>query len=104
MNIVILDRKNTILKEKLEEAMNITQESEDLSFLTMYDNQEHEEDSEVLKKVIEELREREKVGKKKYGVTMDREDLSIIEWLQHAKEEALDSAMYLQKAIDILNK
>jgi hypothetical protein len=41
---------------------------------------------------------RDAVGFKKYGVTLDRKDLSIEEWLDHATEEALDEAGYLQCA------
>ena len=37
-------------------------------------------------------------GREKYGVSVDRADLSISEWLTHAQEEALDLAVYLQRA------
>ena len=33
----------------------------------------------------------------KYGVTMEREDLTIVEWLLHALEESLDLAVYLKR-------
>jgi len=32
-----------------------------------------------------------------YGTTLDRQDLTRSEWLQHAYEEALDLALYLKK-------
>lgn len=48
-------------------------------------------------RVIMEIMERAKAGKSKYGTTMERDDLSIHEWLQHAKEEAMDLAIYLTK-------
>lgn len=51
--------------------------------------------------VIEDLKSREKRGFEKYQTTMDREDLTHAEWLQHAYEEALDMALYLKKAIII---
>ena len=35
-------------------------------------------------------------GLKKYGVTTERVDLNLSQWLQHAIEEALDLANYLQ--------
>jgi hypothetical protein len=35
--------------------------------------------------------------KKKYGVTLDREDLSIEDYIQHALEEHMDAILYLQK-------
>lgn len=44
------------------------------------------------------LLERSVVGFKKYGVTTERTDLSLPDWLQHALEEVLDLANYLQAA------
>ena len=40
------------------------------------------------------------LGKNKYGVTMEREDLTELEWLTHAQEEAMDLSIYLQKCIN----
>lgn len=42
------------------------------------------------------LLERSVVGLKKYGVTTERDDLTLGQWVQHAIEEALDLANYLQ--------
>lgn len=42
------------------------------------------------------LLDRSVVGLKKYGVTTERTDLTPGEWVQHALEEALDLANYLQ--------
>lgn len=41
------------------------------------------------------LRGRANVGEVKYGVTIDRDDLSASDWAQHALEELLDGAQYL---------
>jgi hypothetical protein len=49
--------------------------------------------------VVAKLRHRAERGSVKYGVTMDRNDLSEVEWLQHAQDEALDCAVYLEKLI-----
>lgn len=46
------------------------------------------------------LRRRSRVGLKKYGMTTSNNPLSHREWLQHALEEALDMANYLQAAIN----
>lgn len=56
-------------------------------------------DSEVLKQVIEDMRKREAKGKKEYGTTMDRTDLSDTDWMDYAYEEALDLSLYLKKII-----
>jgi hypothetical protein len=46
-----------------------------------------------------DLKQRSEVGIKKYGVTLDRKDLKLKDWLQHAYEETLDKALYLKRAI-----
>lgn len=53
-------------------------------------------------RVCAEIAKRQSVGLKKYGVGLSEAGLSHIELLQHAKEEALDLAMYLQTLIDNL--
>jgi hypothetical protein len=42
------------------------------------------------------------MGKEKYNNTLDRTDLSVLDYLQHAKEEAMDLALYLEKVIQML--
>ena len=53
--------------------------------------------SELLKKVIKDLQDREARGIEKYGTTMDRTDLSKAQWQQHLYEELLDAALYCKK-------
>ena len=43
------------------------------------------------------INERAEAGLKKYGVTVDRKDLTADQWLQHAIEEMLDGAAYLMR-------
>lgn len=50
-------------------------------------------------RVIEMIRARAETGLKKYGTTMERTDLRRIDWLRHARDEALDFAVYLTKLI-----
>ena len=57
--------------------------------------------SAILQIVIAELKVREERGLSKYGTTMDRNDLTNTEWLQHAYEEALDLSLYLKKLIEL---
>ena len=56
----------------------------------------------VVESIINEHIKRAKSGREKYGKTLDRTDLSVIEYLQHAKEEAMDLALYLEKTIQML--
>jgi len=61
-----------------------------------------EKTDSIVDSVIDEHIKRAKLGKEKYNNTLDRTDLSVIEYLQHAKEEALDLALYLEKTIQML--
>lgn len=45
------------------------------------------------------LRTRAVFGLTKYGVTTERGDLTRKQWLQHAQEEAMDLAVYLERLI-----
>tara|TARA_R100000995_G_scaffold14634_1_gene5726 strand:- start:2666 stop:3004 length:339 start_codon:yes stop_codon:yes gene_type:complete len=56
--------------------------------------------SAIEKAVIAKILKRAAKGKSKYGVTMEREDLSTLDWLRHAQEEAMDLAVYLQRLIE----
>lgn len=58
----------------------------------------------IVLSVMDDLNSRSIVGIKKYGVTLDREDLKASDWLQHSLEETLDNALYLKKAINELKK
>lgn len=53
----------------------------------------------VVEAVRQDLLNRSQVGQKKYGVTLDRKDLNLRDWLQHAYEEHLDACNYLKRAI-----
>ena len=49
---------------------------------------------EAVKKKFDE---RSQTGIKKYNTTLERDDLDIIDWLNHAQEEAMDLTLYLEK-------
>ena len=51
----------------------------------------------ITEAVIVQLRTRAEAGKKKYGTTMERDDLTLIQWLQHLQEELMDAAVYVEK-------
>jgi hypothetical protein len=58
----------------------------------------------IEERVIKQIRERAELGLNKYGVTMERQDLTLLDWVQHAQEEAMDLAVYLEKIKEQLNK
>jgi hypothetical protein len=47
--------------------------------------------------IVDMIRSRSDFGMEKYGVSMDRTDLTTEEWIQHAMEEMLDGAQYLYR-------
>ena len=53
----------------------------------------------IVEEVRSDLKQRSEVGIKKYGVTLDRKDLTQKEWLEHSYQECLDMALYLKRAI-----
>lgn len=58
----------------------------------------------IVKSVIKQFEERSEMGRKKYGTDLDRTDLSVVDYLQHAKEEAMDLTLYLEKAIKMIKE
>lgn len=53
----------------------------------------------IVKAVRNDLLRRSELGINKYGKTLDRTDLSLRHWLQHAYEENLDLCNYLKRCI-----
>jgi hypothetical protein len=53
--------------------------------------------------IVDEIRamllDRSKKGQEKYGTTMMRNDLNLIDWMRHAIEESLDRVLYMQRAM-----
>ena len=51
----------------------------------------------VVTEIINRYKDRANLGLNKYGTTLDRDDLTTEQWLDHAIEEALDLSLYLTK-------
>lgn len=58
---------------------------------------EHGLPQECEESVISKIRLRRNAGRRKYGTSMERTDLTRRQWLQHAQEEAMDLAIYLER-------
>ena len=54
----------------------------------------------IVKKVIKAFKKRSERGLEKYGTTLDRNDLTNLEWLQHLQEELMDATLYIEKLKD----
>lgn len=55
-------------------------------------------DMQITNDLIAIIRQRADAGLKKYGVTLDRKDLSASQWLRHLLEELCDGAGYVLAA------
>ena len=51
----------------------------------------------IVNSVIEKFKSRSEVGQKKYGTTLDRQDLTELEWMEHMQLELMDAILYLEK-------
>ena len=56
--------------------------------------------SKIEDSVCKKIQDRAKVGKNKYGVTMERGYLSFKEWMIHLQEELMDAIVYIQKTLE----
>jgi len=54
--------------------------------------------STVTASIVEEFRARDSVGVAKYAKSLDREDLTLDQWLQHMIEELMDATGYARRA------
>jgi len=51
----------------------------------------------IVESVINQFKTRSEVGIKKYGTTLERNDLSTLDWLKHLQEEMMDAVLYIEK-------
>lgn len=51
----------------------------------------------IVERVIERFKTRAEFGKQKYGTDLDRTDLDLLSWLEHAQQELHDAILYLEK-------
>ena len=56
--------------------------------------------SKIEDSVCKKIQDRAQVGKKKYGVTMERDDLSFVQWMTHLQEELMDAIVYIEKTLE----
>ena len=52
--------------------------------------------------VISKIKSLSETGLNKYGVTLERDDLTLVDWLNHAQQEAMDLANYLEVIISTM--
>ena len=55
------------------------------------------DDDPIVYRVARKIKDRSEAGMKKYGVTMMRQDVTTLQWINHAQEEAMDFIIYLER-------
>jgi hypothetical protein len=61
-----------------------------------------EDTDSIVLSIVKKFKDRARIGKEKYGTDLDRTDLSLTDWLQHAQEEHMDAILYLEKIKKII--
>lgn len=51
----------------------------------------------IVESVLSRFKQRSEVGIKKYNTTLERNDLSTLEWLTHLQEEMMDATLYIER-------
>jgi hypothetical protein len=60
--------------------------------------------SKTIDRLRTDLSVREVLGTLKYGTTVDRVDLNLMDWIRHAREEAMDLSVYLTRILILLEE
>jgi len=53
-----------------------------------------------VERVVEKFEKRSRVGIEKYGTTLERKDLILMDWLIHLQEELMDATLYIERLKD----
>ena len=51
----------------------------------------------VVSSVIDRFKQRSEVGQRKYGTTLEGNNLPFLDWVRHMQEELMDAILYLEK-------
>jgi hypothetical protein len=62
----------------------------------------HKIEDPIVLSVMTKFYERSQVGIAKYNTTLERTDLSTLEWLQHLQDELMDATLYVERLKDEL--
>jgi hypothetical protein len=57
----------------------------------------------IVQAILAKFTQRSELGQKKYGTTLDRTDLNVLDWINHAQEELMDAILYLEKLRQMLS-
>lgn len=89
---------NAITNSNIPMHKNEEEVNKPLNIIQAHQDAVHQftEDS-IVNSIMTKFVQRSHLGKLKYGKTLDREDLSFPEWIQHVQEELMDAILYLER-------
>ena len=90
---------NNLTTDKLHEAFTWLNTEEGQNYWNKWDDKKplKKQKDTIVESVIEQFKQRSEVGINKYNTTLDRTDLTRLEWLQHLQEELFDASLYIEK-------
>jgi hypothetical protein len=71
---------------------------------TWYYPLQQEKTDPIVETVITKFQQRSEAGIKKYGTTLDRNDLTEKEWFTHLQEELMDACLYVERILKALDE
>ena len=95
--VIIIDKKKNMsnLKDKLtEEEWNALEES---LIGKKHPFEKKEPIDPIVDKVLTKFKMRSELGITKYGTTLQDNNASLWEWLNHLQEELMDATLYVEK-------
>ena len=81
----------------IQSSQEPMQPTEPAQLIHVREVEEVEELDSIVTAVVQKYSERARIGKKKYGTTLDRDDLTVVDWVNHTQEELMDATLYLEK-------
>lgn len=55
-------------------------------------------------RVCKDIADRQAMGIRKYGATVEKNNLTVRQWLEHQYQELLDAAIYCKRAMEEIDK
>lgn len=73
-------------------------------FFKLLDEMPKPKTDSIVESVVNQFKERSKRGIEKYGTTLQENNLTLEQWINHSIEEQMDNILYLQKLKQELKK
>ena len=58
----------------------------------------------IVQNIVEKFLSRSQIGIKKYGTTLQDNNLPTLDWIVHTQEELMDAILYLEKLKSVVSQ